>query len=127
MASTAYRRGRQFEYRCRKLFQELGYLVVRSPQSRSPFDLIAIAPQRVLLVQCKIGGSLPWQPWNQLFDLAKSIDGIALLALRKGRKLELRELLGWKNEKGRAQPMAILTMEGLRCERRQRYSVDSRS
>lgn len=108
MANAAYRKGRQFEYRCRDYFSRLGYLVVRSPQSRSPFDLLMIGPGEVFLVQCKVNGSLSPAAWNELLDLAKKVRGVAVLALRKKRKLLLYELIGWKNENGKRAPQPMV-------------------
>lgn len=77
---TLYRFGRQFEYRVRDALREHGYFVLRSPQSRSPIDLVAIRQGAVLFVQCKRNGALGVVEWNTLLDLARSVGAIPLLA-----------------------------------------------
>ena len=83
---TKYRLGRAFEYQIRDRLKPMGYWVLRSPASRSPVDLVAIAPGVVLLVQCKRGGALPPSEWNELFDLAASIGAWPIMAERVGAK-----------------------------------------
>lgn len=106
---SAYARGRAFEYRVRDHFKRLGYLVSRSPQSRSPFDLIVIGHQAVLLVQCKVGGALGPKGWNELYDLAIDTAGAQpILVTREKRKMCFYRMLARKDKRGR-QPMAICT------------------
>ena len=56
-----YVRGRRFEYRTKKFFESLGFFVVRTAGSHSPFDLLCFRNEfgscRLVLVQCKYGGS----------------------------------------------------------------------
>lgn len=108
--STAYARGRQFEYRCRNHFTKLGYVVCRSPQSRSAFDLIVVGSRFVLLVQCKVGGQLGPQSWNELYDLAETVNAIPVLATREGRKMKLFHMLGRKGDQGRRSPKSLLAV-----------------
>ena len=67
MSNKNYNRGRAFEYRVKKYFEDKGYLVVRSAGSKSPFDLVAIPTKEyeedngfsnVLLIQCKYGAKI---------------------------------------------------------------------
>lgn len=60
--STAYQRGRNFEYRVKKHFEKEGYYVIRKYASKGAEDLVAIKSIRVdyrhyassvLLIQCK--------------------------------------------------------------------------
>lgn len=60
--STAYQRGRNFEYRVKKHFEKEGYYVIRKYASKGAEDLVAIKRIRVdyrhyassvLLIQCK--------------------------------------------------------------------------
>jgi len=53
-----YRKGRHNEYRTMRLLEAAGYLCIRAAGSHSPFDVVAISPTDVLLVQCKTNGSL---------------------------------------------------------------------
>jgi hypothetical protein len=73
-------------------FAQLGYLVTRSPQSRSPWDLIVIGKHLLLLVQCKTNGKISAHDWNVLFNLAESVGARAMLACRVKRKLVYHEL-----------------------------------
>lgn len=78
---TMYRLGRGFEYRIRDWLKSKGYFVLRSPQSKSPVDLIAIRTGVVLFIQCKRSGNMgSVQEWNDLYDLAQSVSAIPILA-----------------------------------------------
>jgi Holliday junction resolvase len=103
---TLYRFGRAFEYRVRNELREMGYFVLRSPQSRSPLDLVAIRQGAVLFIQCKRGGALGVTEWNVLLALARSVGAVPLLAecaARRGHILYWR-LLEEKDGSKRAQP-----------------------
>lgn len=103
---TKYRRGRQFEYSVRDKLKELGYFVLRSPASRSPIDLVAIRPGRVLFIQCKIGGALPPDEWNALTELSRSVEALPVLAMRSQmRGVAYMLITGLKDGSKRAQPM----------------------
>lgn len=80
ISQTKYRYGRQFEYRVRDQLKAVGYFALRSPASRTPIDLVAIRPGRVLLIQCKRGGQLGVEEWNALYDIAVSCGAIPVLA-----------------------------------------------
>jgi len=77
---SMYRLGRAFEYRARDQLRKWGYFVMRSPASRSPIDLVAVAPGVVLFVQCKRGGQLVPKEWNELHELGLSCGAIPVLA-----------------------------------------------
>lgn len=101
-----YRLGRAFEYAIRDRLKNAGYFVLRSPASKSPTDLVAIAPRVVLLVQCKRSGALPPAEWNELYDLADSIGAWPIMAERVGA----RDVAYWlmedrKDGSKRRQPM----------------------
>lgn len=51
---SKYAKGRRAEYEVKKKLQEEGYLVVRSASSKSPFDLVAIRDDFILLIQVKV-------------------------------------------------------------------------
>ena len=110
---TMYRFGRQFEYRVRDALRELGYFVLRSPQSRSPLDLIAIRRGSILFVQCKRSGALGVSDWNALLDLATSVGAVPLLAetaKTRGHILYWR-LLDRKDGSKRVQPRGAFLPE----------------
>jgi Holliday junction resolvase len=54
---TNYDRGRKLEYAARDELIKQGYIVIRSGGSRGPFDLCAISPTDVVLVQVKASRS----------------------------------------------------------------------
>ena len=65
MVNKNYRKGVAHEYRVKKQYEKVGYLVVRSSGSHSPYDLICLkrfteedkkiynASGRILFIQCK--------------------------------------------------------------------------
>jgi len=54
-ARSRYRLGRRLEWRIRKILEEHGYEVIRSAGSKGKWDLIAIKPGCVRLIQVKKG------------------------------------------------------------------------
>lgn len=103
---TRYRIGRQFEYRIRDDLKDHGYFVMRSPQSKSPVDLVAIKTGRVVFIQCKRGGSLPPGEWNKFYDLCMSVDAEPVMASMDGyRGSNYYLLTGRKDGSKRRQPM----------------------
>jgi Holliday junction resolvase len=107
VSSTAYQIGRRFEYRVRNHFRSLGYYVMRSPQSKSPVDLIVLGHNVVLLVQCKVSGHISPDAWNELYFLARDTCGCtAVLAERVKRKIVMHELTGTKKRFAREKPWA---------------------
>jgi Holliday junction resolvase len=78
-----YKKGRAFEYATRNVLRGLGYFVLRSPQSRSPLDLVAIKPGTVLMVQCKAGGcSLGSDERVALLELCVTAGSVPIIAFR---------------------------------------------
>ncbi|MFH1486633.1 MAG: hypothetical protein ABIH46_11225 [Chloroflexota bacterium] len=54
--ATPYQRGRSAEYRARRCFEELGWLVIRSAGSKGPADICALSQDgMVKLIQVKRG------------------------------------------------------------------------
>jgi Holliday junction resolvase len=86
LKSSKYRLGRALEYRIRDFLRQRGFVVVRTPQSKGPFDLIAIKKGLVLLVQSKRNGQITLNDRNILFELAESIGAKALIAGMPGVK-----------------------------------------
>jgi Holliday junction resolvase len=54
---TNYRRGTYYEKRCRSILEAAGYLVIESRGSHGPFDLVAVSPRGVRLIQVKSGSA----------------------------------------------------------------------
>jgi len=79
MTNKNYNSGRQYEYRVKKYLEKLGYYVMRSAGSKSPFDLIAIPIQDkcdvmgVLLIQCKHGTKISKKEKDDIIALDKSL------------------------------------------------------
>lgn len=106
--TSAYVRGRSFEYAAKKALTRCGYFVLRSPQSKSPTDLVAIAPGSVLMVQCRINGQLPPKDWNALYDLATSAGAAPVLAWREGTsRTRFAVMTGRKDGTRTRQPMIM--------------------
>lgn len=105
-----YRRGRRFEYRVRDRLCKHGYFVMRSPASKSPIDLVALRPNETVLVQCKIGGAMGVQEWNEFFDLAISLGAIPILAATvQNSGIDWFRLTGRKDGSKQRQPMTEWT------------------
>ena len=52
-----YKRGYALEWKVKKIMEESGYMVLRSPASKSDSDLIAFDKEHKFLVQCKKTGT----------------------------------------------------------------------
>ena len=52
-AHGKYRKGARNEYKSIRLFEAEGYLFIRSAGSHSPFDIVAVSGDRIVLIQCK--------------------------------------------------------------------------
>ena len=102
---SLYRSGQAFEYRVRDALRAMGYYCLRSPQSRSPLDLVAIKRGAVLFVQCKRSGALGVDAWNALYELAAACGAIPLLASTRRRHVEYWRLLELKDGSNKPQPM----------------------
>ncbi len=118
--------GTRFEIRVRDFLTERGWVVVRSPASKGPFDLMAMrggAEPIVLplgmerlygsaLVQCKVNGWCSPSEWNALLELAERAGAMALVAYRAKRKVYFNRLMYRKSGiPGEAQPWVAWSME----------------
>jgi Holliday junction resolvase len=105
--NTAYKKGRQFEYRVKKHFEKLGYYVKRSYASKGAEDLIAIKSidfshdikecicSEVLLIQCKnlkVERALSKRECDNLRALALITGGTPLVAMNVHHKLKIEEV-----------------------------------
>lgn len=87
--TTPYQRGRSFEYRVKRSFEEQGCLCIRQTKSSFP-DLIVIKQDgKLLFVECKVDKkNISKDEKRKLKQLAKNYKAIAILAYRVGRKME---------------------------------------
>ena len=75
MVNKNYVSGRRFEYTIKKALEKLGWIAIRSAGSHSPFDIIAIKEDKILLLQLKKykGGHMPqaqyYKEMKKLFGL----------------------------------------------------------
>jgi len=90
--TSAYERGRRFEYRVRKYLKEKGYFVVRSAKSGTVCDLVALKKGKILLVQCKLNKKISRKEKEELAKLAEQVGGKAILAYSEKRRLKFKEI-----------------------------------
>lgn len=111
--NTAYKRGRAFDDRCKKHFEQKGYYVVRKYASKGAEDLIAIKASKVgyynektkksvfammsevFLIQCKnlkVEKKLKREDAERLIKLAKQCGATPLLATNPNHKLTIVEV-----------------------------------
>ena len=89
---SQYVLGRQFEYRTRDIFEQAGYFVFRSAQSRGVADLIAFKKDEVLFIQCKRSGGIDKAEVMKLINQCREIGVTPLLAERP----DVRETIIYK-------------------------------
>jgi len=82
--TSAYERGRNFEYRVKAHYERQGYIVMRSAKSKGLMDLIAIRPSEILFIECEVGGYLRADKKEKLVSLANSV-GAKALFIKRGR------------------------------------------
>lgn len=103
-----YAKGTRFEHKTRDDLTENGYAVMRAAGSKgdSKIDLIGIKPGQLLFTQCKRDGKLGPGEWNRLYEVARMVGAIPLLAANgpRGRGVVYTELLGPKIPRARTQP-----------------------
>ena len=99
MVNKNYVSGRRFEYTIKKELQDQGWIAIRSAGSHSPFDIIAIKEDKILLLQLKKykGGKMPLSEYRKemgkLFelDIAKTLEPtLAIIQNREGLRKALR-------------------------------------
>jgi Holliday junction resolvase len=107
-----YRRGKRFEDRAGLDLLENGYFVVRAGGSRGVADLVAVKHGQVLLVQCKISGSLAPEPWNALYDAAAGCGAVPVMAEKDAPgSLRYWRLERRKDGRGGRQPMTLFLID----------------
>lgn len=85
---TPYRLGRDFERSIRGRLERRGYFVMRAYGSKGKADLLAVGPVCVehrisaLFIQCKRRGDIGSREWNEVWDLAQTFDGWAVVTMK---------------------------------------------
>jgi len=62
------------------------YFVTRSSASHGTFDLVALKPKTVLLIQCKVRGYLSKSEKEEMLRDSEVAGGIPVLAFRNNRR-----------------------------------------
>jgi Holliday junction resolvase len=102
-----YRRGATHERLVKKAYEAQGYFVIRSPQSGSAIDLLAVSPKgKIEWVQCKLKGYARPMEREAVISLAQTFGGTAILAWGNGPIMRMdlekeKALEAWENP-GRA-------------------------
>lgn len=111
MAVNRYASGARFERKVRDhLAQEFGFFVIRSPQSRSPLDLVAIRRGQIFFVQCKSDARFDPDEWNEFYDLCEEVGATPLMAANERGRIAYFRLLARKDGSQRAQPLQRVTL-----------------
>lgn len=87
-----YRKGRSFERLTRYKLQKLGYVVMPSPRSLGPADLLAVKNGTILLIQCKLYGTITKNERKKLIALSEQAGGMPLLCTKKEGKIIFTEI-----------------------------------
>jgi Holliday junction resolvase len=109
--TSNYARGRALEHRVRTHLREQGYEVLRTAGSKSKVDLVALKTGQLLFVQCKRSGALPPAEWNALWDLARMVGAVPVLAEQLVRGRRYWRLTARKDVPGRPQPMVEFVLD----------------
>jgi len=108
---TKYRLGRAFEYRVRDELRKKSYFVLRSPRSGSPVDLIAVKKSHdIVFIQCKRGGAIGVDEWNEFFHLCISVGAQPILAEMGFHEIVYWKMIAPKDGSRRAQPKIRCTL-----------------
>lgn len=103
---TRYASGRTFEYRVKRHLEDIGFFVMRAPQSKGPADLIAYDHGMCLLVQCKMNDWHEVDPWNEFYRIAIKHRAVPIYATkRENGRIALYRITGEKDRSRRAMPM----------------------
>ena len=102
-----YRRGRDFEYTTKRNLEKHDYIVLRSPASKTPADLVAVKSGTPYFIQCKLHGAMGVTEWNEFIDYAEKAGATPILAQRAetGRGVVYHLITGRKDGTKRPQPM----------------------
>ena len=87
MTNINYQRGYNLEYKTRKILEQNNYMVLRSPASKTPCDLIAFNKKQKLLIQCKktINNQMYIYGLDNIIQLSKKYNATPILVYGFGR------------------------------------------
>ena len=76
MVNKNYIAGRRFEYKVKHYLEDSGYIAIRSAGSHSPFDIIAIKGDKLLLLQLKHykNGKMPAKELEKTYEQIRKLD-----------------------------------------------------
>lgn len=80
---TKYAKGRALEYECKRVLEELGYVVIRSAGSHTPADLVACRNGKFAFIQVQADSHLPRQKESALKAFAKRAGAVAYFAYKR--------------------------------------------
>lgn len=103
----AYQRGRDFEYRVKRDMESRGYMVLRSPASKSKVDLYCIKLGELVFIQCKLHGQIGVSEWNEFLELCTSVGALPILAETKDRAILYSEVVAPKDGSNKPQPKRV--------------------
>ncbi|MFH7835168.1 MAG: hypothetical protein QXL51_01055 [Candidatus Aenigmatarchaeota archaeon] len=81
-----YIKGRRFEYEVMRLLEKQGALCFRMAGSHSPFDIIAIFRDKILLIQCKYNTNISGKDLRELYYLKSFLPQNCLINIAYKRK-----------------------------------------
>ena len=87
MGNKSYIKGRNFEYRVKKYYENKGYYVIRSAGSHGIFDLIAISNTKVLGIQCRVNKKIKKDEIEKMAEFETKYGITPVIAYRNGKKL----------------------------------------
>ena len=94
--ANLYRRGADFERVLVRDLQRRGFVAWRTPGSRSPVDVIALAAARAVLVQAKRDGRITDEEQQAIQQLVRQLGAIGLIAVKVRTGFEYRDV--WTGE-----------------------------
>lgn len=92
MSETHYQKGARFERATKKHLESLGWVVWRTPGSKSPCDLIANFYGQTTIVQCQVAKPFAKIKIKKLKDLALQCGWIPAIAYKEDKKIKVEEV-----------------------------------
>jgi len=110
---THYRRGAAFERAIAARLTGDGYLVIRAAGSHGVADLVALKPGEVVLIQCKISGTIGISEWNKFYIASRSVAALPVLAFKASRGVYEYHRLTGPRQTRRPPPYEVWTPDTL--------------